>query len=174
VHLEGEIDLEFVEEFADLAEEITQQVSEQIESQMDALSEQFETLVSTIGAPQTPRAFAAARRAEQIAKAAQRRAERRIEAATRRAEQKVRHVEAIRRKHIHEHRHGEHRAKRAEGVKDEERQMVLKMLEEKKISVEEAELLLGALEGETSEAEISKPQEPEEPETPGVKKGKKK
>lgn len=158
----------FVSDYDGMAGDIGQQVMEQIEAQMEMLERQLdaqiENLDMTLGAAgfsqetaerisrQAREASArATARAQEKMKRAQERIQRKMEAVQRRTEQRARKEE--RRSQSHEKRSWgfEWPASRPEAsgepVSDEERLVILKMLEEKKISVEEAEQLLSALEG---------------------------
>lgn len=169
-----DFDADFGEEFEGMAAEISEQAVEQAEAQMEALSRQLEAqlahLNETLGAAGVS-AERAARISEQAREASQR--------ATQRAQEKMRHAqEKIRRKMEQAQRKAEARARKDEAryrreerrsagrswsfdssstppqpppdpVSEEERLMILRMLAEKKISMDEAEKLLSALEGES-------------------------
>lgn len=153
-----------------MGEDISRQVMQQVEAQVEMMENQLEAQLSNLsmafgGAGLSEEAAeriskrareASARataRAQEKMKRAQEKIQRRLEAAQRRAEQKARVAE----------RRSQSREKRVWGfdastsrpeseprptpVSEEERLLILKMLEEKKISVEEAEQLLAALEG---------------------------
>ncbi len=160
---------DFGAEFENMAETFSQQFSQQIEAQMELLGRQLEeklgNLSTSFGAmglspEDAERISQRAREASERASAraqerlhrAQERLERKMAAAQHRAEQRARAAE----RHAHAHE------KRAwsfdwsaskppeppgEPVSDEERLAILRMLEEKKITLEEAEQLLAALEG---------------------------
>jgi hypothetical protein len=166
-------DKDFGEGFEINVEEVSRQVAQQIEAQLEMierqLNTQMESLNSTIGiaglsAEQAERinrqardatAKAAARAQEKMARAREK-LQRKIEAAKRKAEQQARSSE----------RRAQYRERRSwgfewpstpstpaatesaeEAVSDEERLTILRMLEQKKITPEEAEQLLTALEG---------------------------
>jgi ElaB/YqjD/DUF883 family membrane-anchored ribosome-binding protein len=154
-------------EMGDLTSQITEQVSEQLESQMEMLESelesQVENLSSLIGSAKLSDEQAERirrRTQEKMAQAhekirrAQEKAARKIEHARLRAERKAR-------KSAQHDRHGDrdftwrfktrHRAAEPEiePVSDQERMMILNMLAEKKITAEEAETLLDALEGKS-------------------------
>ncbi len=163
-------------EFSGMAEEISSQVAQQVEVQMEMLGRQLEsqmshlsTSLSGVGlsAEQTERlsqrareaAERAAARAQERMQAAQERMQRKVEAAQRRAEQRARYAErtahnAERRGQSRERRWGfewpsakAQAAQSGDPVSEEERLVILKMLEEKQISLEDADKLLSALEG---------------------------
>jgi hypothetical protein len=157
-------------EFENMAEEISQQVAQQIESQMEFMESQMEAQLENLsasfgGVGLSPEAAerisrrakeASARataRTQEKMKRAQEKIQRKIEAAQRRSERKARSHQ----KHAsHQDRRAwsfdwsggrTHQEPPASPVSDQERLLILKMLEENKISVEEAENLLAALEG---------------------------
>ncbi|MDH5506154.1 MAG: DUF4097 domain-containing protein [Anaerolineae bacterium] len=140
--LEFDVDMD---EFHGLAEEISQQVSGQIEAQMESLSEHLAGLTANLGDFSNEKAQAAIRRAESKVAAAQRRIEHKMAAAARRAEQQSRHAQRA----MRYQKRGRSTAPAGDPVTDEERRMVLEMIQEKKISVEEGEILLAALEGKS-------------------------
>jgi hypothetical protein len=151
----------------DFGEQIARQVEAQIEAQMEAmnrqLGEQMANLNATIG-----KSGMSPEETERIMQRARERSERAAAQAqekVRRAQEKIeRKLEAERRRE--EQRAGQpgwnvHYGRRAwqgnfpptppappkEAVSDEERLMILRMLEQKKITLEEAEELLSSLEG---------------------------
>lgn len=158
---------EFDEVFAEFSEEIGQQVSDQvemqIEAQMEILNEQLsklEVMIGTSGMPpeDVERAMQRARLASEKAnlrvqekmRRAQEKMDRKLQAAQRKAELKMKAAE--RRKQSPHRRTWSFEwaptpAPAAETTSDEERLLILRMLEEKKISIAEAEQLLTALEG---------------------------
>jgi hypothetical protein len=164
-------------QFEDMAESIGDQFSQQIDAQMEMISAQIEAQLSgltahlgatNLSAEQQARVAERARQAGERAnervqekmRRAQEKLDRKIAEAQRRTEQRTR--EAERRTHIHE-RHGGGREQRgahfnwptppippappSDPVSDDERMVILRMLEQKKISPEQAEQLLSALEG---------------------------
>jgi hypothetical protein len=159
--LSEEFEFELGEDFSNLANEITQQVTEQIESQIDSLSSHLNEITAgvTIGT-------VTSERSRHKLEAKRRSLERKLRQAQNKADRKLRAVEA--RKRAHQHR--SHRGKLSDPVTDEERKMILEMLQSQKISVEEAETLLAALEGQAplqSPAPLPpKPPEPVEPPSP--------
>lgn len=157
------------EDFESMAETIGEQVSQQVEAHMEMLEQQIEAqmgnlskVLSTSGlSPEQSERIAqrakeaserAGIRAQEKMRRAQEKLERKLESARRRAEMKARAAE----------RAARDRRRRPESVQwapppktkaasepvcDEERMMILQMLEQGKISIDEAEQLLSALEG---------------------------
>ena len=143
-----------------------EEISRQIESQMETLGRQIEfqmeNLASSLSMSGLPEEVAdrisrqarevserATRRAQEKMQRAQEKIERKVEAARRKAEMKSRYA-----------RRADQRQERkatwkstpditspVDPVSDEERLMILRMLEEKKISLDQAEELLSALDG---------------------------
>lgn len=165
-----DFDMEFESTFEGMGEAIGQQVEQQIEAQMRMLEEQLNmqlsNLTTNLGAAglspeQLERIQQRAREASERATAraqekmrqAQERLERRMAATQQRIQRKARIEEAH--AHHREHRHGagwpvapvEPLSPVQDPVSDEERLTVLRLLEQKKITLEEAESLLAALEG---------------------------
>lgn len=157
----GELAVEPGEDFEGFAETLEEHISRQVEAQMELLEQQLqaqiENLEASLGA-----AGVSAERAERIARRARARAEekiqraqeriqRKLEAARRRAEMKARAAEQAardRRKRPYVFSWSNTPAQASsEPVSDEERLMILQMLERGKITPEEAEQLLAALEG---------------------------
>lgn len=157
--------------FAGFASEFGQQISEeiaaQIDSQMHILDEQLQNLTGKLGKAgfssiDAERVMEQARQARERAAAraeekmhrAQEKLERKLSAAASRAEQRARAVERRnqeqrRRSWSFEWSSATPTASRPKAAaSDEERLMILRMLEQKKISLEEAEKLLAALESE--------------------------
>ena len=159
-----DIEAEFDEAFAGFSEEFSQQIAEQIEAQvetqLEVLNDEMENLSTVIG-----QAGLSQEEIDRIMQQARESSER----ATARSQEKIhRAQDKLERKLAAAQRKAELRARAAERrsqrdtsftwpppaekspkkvVSDEERLMVLRMLEEKKISLEEAEHLLAALEG---------------------------
>lgn len=162
-----EIQDELDEAFAEFSEEFGQKVADQIElqieAQMDILNEQLFKLEALIGSSDMPpeeaeRAMRRAREASERAnvraqdkmRRAQEKLERKLQAAQRKAELKMRATE--RRKQTPKRPTWSFEwstppTPSAEAPSDEERLIILHMLEEKKITIDEAEELLSALEG---------------------------
>jgi len=118
------VDLDFVDDIAGLADEISEQVGAQMEGQIEALNEQLTALGD--------RLRNSGGRAAHIA-------QRRVEKAQRRLERKIRG------------KAGRYTVtstfKPAEPVSAQERALILQMVQEKKITVAEAEMLLNTLDG---------------------------
>jgi hypothetical protein len=169
-----ELDEAFTEFSEELGQQLSEQVDIQIETQMDILNEQLAKLEVLLGQSGMPAAEAeqTMRRAKEASERATQRAQERM----RRAQAKLdRKLEAAQRKAEFKMRAAERRAQpsgkpgakfqwpappvppappappgAAEGASEEERLLILKMLEQKKISIAEAEQLLAALEGKGS------------------------
>jgi len=167
---ERDLGYEFGEEFSGISdqfsEQIAQQIETQIDSQMEALSreinEQMEKLSSNMGksglsedeieqimARTRAESERAAERAQERMRRTQEKMEQKLEAARRRAEQKAqaaeRRSQSRKRPWNFEWTKPQPTPEKSH-VSDEERLMILRMLEQKKISLEEAEQLLSALE----------------------------
>jgi hypothetical protein len=154
----------------DFTEQLTRQIEDQVQAQMARLSEQMARLSEMMG-----RAGLSEEEAEQVMRQAQRSAEeataRAQEKIARAQERMARKMEAASRKAEQRARAAERRREGGRGgwsfvwpappqppvppsppgevnepVSDEERLLILRMLEQKKISLEEAEKLLAALE----------------------------
>ena len=164
---EGQFDAEVAGMSAEFGQQISRQIESQIEAQMESitrqLNEQMSYLSSTINKTgltpeETEKIMERAReeserateRAQERMRQAQEKMERKLEAARRRAEMKA---EAAQRKTQTYGRSSWNvqwsapQAAPVEPVSDEERLLILKMLEQKKITPEEAEQLLASLEG---------------------------
>ncbi len=139
-----DLDLDFVEDMNSLADEISEQVSAQVEGQLESLNAQLEGMKE---------------RLRQSGDRAAQNATRRVEAAQRKLQHKLQHK--VRGPH------GRiismaHNLKTAEPVSDKERMLILQMVQEKKVSVAEAEMLLNTLEGRAS----ARPEAPKAPTPP--------
>lgn len=159
----------FGDEFGVMAEEFSAQIESQIEAHMADLEKHLSHIGGTKGDKVSVRVQQAMDRARQKAEAVRQRAQSRAEAVQRRAEVKV---EAIQRRAEAKAERGKRFGFKidlgksftppfppmpptpprppkpaSEPVSDEERMMILRMVEQKKISIEEAEKLLAALEG---------------------------
>jgi hypothetical protein len=158
-----DFDLGFTEDLEDF-DKIADQINQQIEAQMEMLEHSLEsqlegltTVLSESGiSPEradqiAERARLASQRAEEKMQRAQEKLQRKLEAARRRAERRTRSAERAardRRKRAETFEWTPPEPKpKTEPVTDEERLMILQMLEQGKISLEEAEQLLEALEG---------------------------
>lgn len=158
-----EMDAEAQREMVERTGEWIQQFTEQVESQMEALSAQLDARLAQLGTGDE-----IATRVQAKVQQAMRKAEDKIAAAVRQAEQRARAAEreAARMERRQHMGYGyptpptpptppvppvPPRAQRAKSapVSDEERMVILRMVEEGKISVEQAEKLLAALDRST-------------------------
>ncbi|HLF90916.1 MAG TPA: hypothetical protein VI451_18380 [Anaerolineales bacterium] len=168
-HFETDMDLEM----DTLAQNITQQVNEQISMQMNMLEAQMDALVDTYGISEEKAERIRKRTEEKVARAqekiarAQEKAAQKIEMARRKAEKSGRYHDYGIHTGLDEARAGireglaaaksavsfalgsTRKSPPSDPVSDEERMMILNMLAEKKISIEQAEALLSALEGKS-------------------------
>jgi hypothetical protein len=165
------------EKFEGLGEDFANQISQQIEAQMEMVGNQIDTQLSGLtarlgamglSAEQQERVAERARKASERASArvqekmrrAQEKLDRKMAEAQRRAEQRAREAERRTREHGHHAGTRDHRSWRfdfptpsvppvppSEPISDDERMVILRMLENKTISPEQAEQLLSALEG---------------------------
>lgn len=141
------VDLDIVDDIDNLAEEITGQVTQQIESQMEALNHKLNSLSERLS-------HTGSRTASRV--------QERMARAQRKLEMKL------------AKRRGPAPApanKASEPVDSKERAIILNMLQDKKISIDEAEMLLHALEGRpvvTPPAPPAAPQAPEAPASPST------
>jgi hypothetical protein len=171
-----DIDFEGSEDYEQLAEDITEQVTEQIESQMEFFEQQLEEHLSDLneGLGRAGLSEEAAERITEKAREARTRASARVVERMQNARERIqRKMEAAQRRAEQRAREAERRAKEAErrarswdkswgftwpseppapaapasGASEEERLLILQMLQEKKITAEEADKLLEALEG---------------------------
>ncbi len=141
-----DFDVDLDENFDFMVGELGDQISYQLESQLEALESQLESLSTHL---------------QSSGEDSIRKAQRKVEDATRRLEQRMRARSGSRgpRKSVIGLA-GKHFT--GEPVSDEERMKVLEMVQEKKIGVQEAEVLLAALEGrkiERTEKPEAKPTE---------------
>lgn len=167
-----EVQEELEETFSQFSEDFSQQIADQVEAQIEAqmeiLSENLAKLESMIGKSGMPpeeaeRVIQRARqasekanlRAQERMRRAQEKLERKLEAAQRKTEIKLKAIER-RGRPPRRHTWGFEWSSRppapapappGESPTDEERLLILRMLEEKKITIQEAEELLAALEG---------------------------
>ena len=131
-------------------------VTTQIETQLDALGDHLDQLGEDLANVGSVASAEALSRIE----AKKHKLERKLAKVERRTTERTR--KAARRVHV---RHLETSPK-IDPVSDEERQKVLEMLQENKITVEDAEILLAALEGRLPDpAPPSAPKKPEPPNT---------
>ena len=157
-------------EFEEMAETLNEEISAQIEAQMEMMEEELQIQLDNISAsldlaglsPEKADRIAqhtkqaterASQRAQEKIRRAQEKMDRKLEAARRRAEMKARAAE----------RAARDRRRRpepptwvtsptkpvSEPVSDEERLMILQLLEQGKVTTDEAEQLLAALEGKS-------------------------
>ncbi len=123
-------DMDFVDDLTGLADEITGQVTAQMADQLEVLNEKLQALGD---------------RFKQSGTQAAARAQRRVEAAQRRLERKLHGREVhVGRGRVVTVAHG---VKATQPVSSKERALILQMVQEKKINVDEAEMLLNTLEG---------------------------
>jgi regulator of protease activity HflC (stomatin/prohibitin superfamily) len=164
-----ELDVEIGEDFTVLSDTLSEQITRQVEVQMEYLEQQLESqldnLSTRIGAAglsaQQAERIAqraqeagerARRRAEERIQRAQEKMERKLEAARRRAEMKARAAERAardRRKRTEPADWAPTPKAPVEPVSEEEHLMILQLLEQGKITTDEAEQLLAALEGKS-------------------------
>jgi hypothetical protein len=164
-----DFDIDVGSEVEGMADAVSQQISQQVESQMKMMEEQLNAQMSSLSmrlraaklsedqarriedrARETSER--AASRAQERIRRAQEKMEQKMAAAQRKLELKNKQLERASR---HAHRHWNFNiptppspiAPSGDPVSEDERLMILHMLEEKKISMEEAEQLLSALEG---------------------------
>jgi len=166
-----DFDIDFTKEISSMADEITEQAASQIESQLEMLENNLNVHLSGLATAISAAGLSeekvqeleerleqakerAADRAEAAAEKARMKLELKIAAAQRKADRKARTaaVRAARkaRKGIGERGFSSPslpRRKPVDPVSEEERMMILQMLQDKKIGVEQAEALLAALEG---------------------------
>jgi hypothetical protein len=172
-----DIDVDFGKELGDLADEIASDISSQIETQMNMLESHLDLQLNQIGKTVRSAGLSAERaeqirlkiesakeraasKAQSAAKRAQLKLEKKLASAQRKAERKskaaaVRTARRERKKHSSESSwtvrsspsFTPSQPKVDDPVTADERLMILKMLQDKKISAEDAEKLLVALEG---------------------------
>ena len=163
----GEFEVEIGDDFDLMAETLNEQISTQIEAQMEMMEEELQHQLDTLSfslektalsADQAERIAERAReaseranrRAQEKIRRAQEKMQRKLEAAQRRAERKARAAERAARDRRRRPEAPERPVTpRSEPVSDEERLMILQMLEQGKVTPEEAEQLLAALEGKS-------------------------
>ncbi len=155
VDFDSIVDLDGISDFSEfgtMAEEIAQNVGFQVEAQLEMLGEQLETQLSglALSANLAGLSKEKTRKLEQKMKRASERAAQRAEQAAERMQAKLdRKLAHAQRKAARQTRvHMSHyQPEETEPVSEEERMLILKMLEEDKISVEQADRLLTSLEG---------------------------
>ncbi len=152
----------FDSDFQDFSKSYIHQMESQFEKQMNLLNDHMEKLTETLNhAPMSTdevdrmverarrSSVIAAQRAQEKMARAQRKLEQKVAAAKRKSEFKDSRHSFIRPAiHVHWDAKPSASAPTDEKVTEDERLMILRMLEQKKISLEEAEKLLNALEGE--------------------------
>jgi hypothetical protein len=164
-----DFDIEIGKEVEDMADTVSQQISQQVESQMRMVEEQLNAQLSSLSM-QLSAAWLSdeqRQRIEERAREAGERAASRAQEKMRRAQEKMElKMAAMQRKVEIKNRERERATRRAERswsfniptpptppsppgepVSEDERLMILRMLQDKKITMEEAEELLSALEG---------------------------
>ena len=165
----GEFEVEIGDDFELMVESLNEQISTQIEAQMEMMEEELEQQLEMLSFSLEKTALSAeqagriAERAREVSERANRRAQekirrsqekmqRKLEAAQLRAERKARAAERA----AHDRRRRPEPPGRpvppkrvSEPVSDEERLMILQLLEQGKVTPEEAEQLLVALEGKS-------------------------
>ena len=134
------------EEMALRSVEITQQITSQLETQVNELSRQLDDKLARISTDDV-----LATSIQEKVQVAMRRAEEKLAEAIRKVEQRTQEAEGRRRKPVGwvappAPPPGPSKARRTPAT-DEERMMILRMVEQSKISVEQAEKLLAALNG---------------------------
>lgn len=142
------LDPDLIDGFSDLAVDLGDQISAQMEERLEALNIQLEEM----GEQLRESGSRAAAEAERHVAKAQRKLAENLRRRQQRSPSRVVTVAANRPK--------------SDPVTAKERSMILQMLQDKKISVEEAEMLLNSLEGRATPQAAAAPQQPEEPETP--------
>jgi hypothetical protein len=137
-----------LDEMSGLADEISEQVTSQVESQLESLNTQLESLSERL----RDSGDRAARNAQRHVQAAHRRLQHKLA-------QKGRRVRVVNVGNV---------GKAAEPVSAAERALILQMVQDKKVSVEEAEMLLNALEGRATPPVPPVPPVPAVPSVPAV------
>lgn len=165
----GEFEVDIGDDFELMAESLDEQISSQIEAQMEMMEEELQHQLDALSFSLEKTALSAeqAERISERAREASERANRRAQEKIRRAQEKMqRKLEAARlraeRKTRAAERAARDRRRRPEPperpvppkrvsdpVSDEERLMILQLLEQGKVTPEEAEQLLAALEGKS-------------------------
>lgn len=166
-----DFDIDFGEEIGSMAEEIAEQATRQIEAQLEMIENNLKVHLSGLSTSLSTAGFSEekTRELEERLEQARERAAQRAEAAAQRAQQKIElKIAAAQRKAARKARASAARAARkerqsrgdygftvvtptppkpTEPVSEQERMMILQMLQDKKISIDQAEKLLTALEG---------------------------
>lgn len=159
-------DYEFSAEFDEMAATISQQVTQQMQAQIEMLEQQLNSqlghlgaVTSTAGLP-VEEAVRVRQRAQEASQRAMERAQEKMRRAQERMERKMATLQQRAERRSDETRNRRHGfrfqfpgeppappAPPVDPVSDEERMLILKMLEQKQITLEQAEQLLSALEG---------------------------
>lgn len=164
-----DFDIDVGEEVEGMADTISQQINQQVDSQMRMIEDQLNSQLSSLSMRLSAAKLTEeqARRIEERARETSQRAAMRAQERMRRAQEKIdQKMAAMQRKMEMRNREMEHATRRAhhawsfniptppappappgEPVSEDERMLILQMLQEKKITLEEAESLLSALEG---------------------------
>jgi hypothetical protein len=164
-----DFDIDVGSEVEGMADAVSQQISQQVESQMKMMEEQLNAQMASLSMrlKATKLSEEQAQRIEERARETSERAATRAQERIRRAQEKMEQKMAMAQRKMEAKKqlmerasHRSHRhwniniptppapgAPTAEPVSEDERLIILRMLEEKKISSEEAEQLLSALEG---------------------------
>jgi flagellar biosynthesis GTPase FlhF len=163
----GDFEVEVGEDFEVITESLNEQIAAQIEAQMEMMEEELDHQLDSLSFSLEKSAMSAdqaeriAKRAREASERANRRAQekirrsqekmqRKLDAAQRRAERKARAAErAARDRRRRPESPVRKRLPSSDPVSEEERLMILQMLEQGNISLEEAEQLLAALEGKS-------------------------
>jgi hypothetical protein len=165
----GEFDIEFGDDYELMTEALNEQISSQINAQMEMMEEELEQQLdmlsnslekTALSAEQAERIAERAReaseranrRAQEKIRRSQEKMQRKLEAARLRAERKARAAERAardRRRRPESPERPVPPSRVSDPVSDEERLMILQMLEQGKVTPEEAEQLLAALEGKS-------------------------
>lgn len=165
----GEFEFEIGDDFELMADSVNEQITSQIEAQMEILEEELQHQLDTLSFSLEKTAMSAeqAERIAERAREASERANRRAQEKIRRSQEKMkRKLEAARLRAERNARAAERAARDrrrrpeplerpvppkrvSEPVSDEERLMILQLLEQGKVTPEEAEQLLAALEGKS-------------------------
>jgi hypothetical protein len=120
------LDLDMIDETTGLADEITEQVSAQLEAQLESVNEQLESLQE---------------RLRHTTDRATRKAHERVAAAQRKLQLRMQNRSSGRSFGVNLP------MKKADPVSEQERMLILQMVQDKKISVTQAEMLLNTIEG---------------------------
>jgi DUF4097 and DUF4098 domain-containing protein YvlB len=137
--LDIDFDEDLAEDWGDFADDLTEQISGQMEGQLEELNKKLELMRE---------------RLHQSTDRGLRQAERQIERAQRRLHRKLATPRPPR---------PPGRVKKSDPVSEAERLSVLQMVQKKQISVDEAEMLLNALEGKPYKASVVEPEAATEP-----------